>query len=552
MASKNCSWGVRSKCPENTTGKIYVSKTYNDANGKSRFTSIDATNTRGFTPLSPNDADPVLKNLEYVVQTDGQITFFQKRPDGSRFPLGDSIQDIVDNRLVFPLGSVSGATGAKIMRSLNYNLTETAKNRNITAPGVAQRPSNPDPQGGTPDDSTDADGDSKPDDPPKTFEAGTPNGKIGLTETEQKTKFSPSVGLRYPEGLSSYQDRIQITALALMERTGATKNPDPTPPSTAPASGASSGTAGPPSQQKPGTPTPTAKPAPAAAPQKPGEKPTAGQPTQTEDQKTEQEQTNPPANLNFTFGDINYKKIDEPVLIAIQAPISDQNGVEWGSGGATAIEAAAYDAAIQVTSGELSEAARSIFNTLKDVSTEQGQRIRRYLSGEAAGISNILARTDNIVLNPNLELLFSGPQLRTFTLTFKMSARNATESTQIKKIINYFKYHMAVRDDDASEKGASKSLFLRAPHAFEVKYILGKTKEESDAKEHPSISRIKSPCVLANMTVDYTPLGSYSTYADGSMVAYIINLQFQEMLPIYSSDYAPFAEGQSSVGSIGY
>jgi hypothetical protein len=111
---------------------------------------------------------------------------------------------------------------------------------------------------------------------------------------------------------------------------------------------------------------------------------------------------------------------------------------------------------------------------------------------------------------------------------------------------------MAVRDDDASEKGASKSLFLRAPHAFEVKYILGKRRNEDKSIEHPSISRIKSPCVLANMTVDYTPLGSYSTYADGSMVAYIINLQFQEMLPIYSSDYAPFAEGQSSVGSIGY
>ena len=38
-------------------------------------------------------------------------------------------------------------------------------------------------------------------------------------------------------------------------------------------------------------------------------------------------------------------------------------------------------------------------------------------------------------MNPNMELLFQGPQLRTFSLSWKMSPRDYEESEMIKKII---------------------------------------------------------------------------------------------------------------------
>lgn len=57
-------------------------------------------------------------------------------------------------------------------------------------------------------------------------------------------------------------------------------------------------------------------------------------------------------------------------------------------------------------------------------------------------------------------------------------------------------------------------------------------------RSHPSIGLIKR-CALRSCTVDYTPLGSYMTYedSDATMVSYNISLQFQEIIPVYSSDY---------------
>ncbi len=231
--------------------------------------------------------------------------------------------------------------------------------------------------------------------------------------------------------------------------------------------------------------------------------------------------------LGFTFGDIATNQVAGPVCIAIQSPISDQNSVDWGPDTVNAIDAALYSASIGLMKDKTKDLGKSISDLAGNIQKElrgQGGRFGRYLGGQAAGINNVLARTDNIVLNPNLELLFQGPQLRPFSFTFKMSAREQGEANDIKTIIKYFKYHMAVRKENPS-------LFLRAPHVFKIEYQYGKTD-----LPHPGINLIKM-CALTNCSVDYTPLGSYMTYQDGTMVAYTINLQFQELTPIYDTDY---------------
>ena len=45
------------------------------------------------------------------------------------------------------------------------------------------------------------------------------------------------------------------------------------------------------------------------------------------------------------------------------------------------------------------------------------------LIGSATGV-NLLGRAGGVVLNPNLELLFSKPSLREFSLSFRLSARS--------------------------------------------------------------------------------------------------------------------------------
>jgi hypothetical protein len=144
---------------------------------------------------------------------------------------------------------------------------------------------------------------------------------------------------------------------------------------------------------------------------------------------------------------------------------------------------------------------------------------------------------DGQVLNPNLELLFQGPQLRPFNFTFKMSARNRPEAIIIKKIIKYFKQNM-------SSSVGDNGLFLKAPNIFKIEYQKGRT------TKHRSINLIKE-CALTNCSVDYTPLGSYMTYSDdeATMIAYTMTLSFQELTPVYDRDYLT---GEGKDHPIGY
>lgn len=245
--------------------------------------------------------------------------------------------------------------------------------------------------------------------------------------------------------------------------------------------------------------------------------------------------------LNFKFGDITYTPKAGSVMLAIQAPISDQNSVDWGPDSVNALDAALFNKSLGLmTSQTFDEAGKqlsSAANSLMDIMKTNQSRIQRYLAGQAASINNVLSRTDGAILNPNLELLFQGPQLRPFTFSFKMSARRKEEADDIKKIIKYFKYFMAVRKE-------KNNLFLRAPYVFAIEYL-------HKNSTHPSINlissrdkdgNIKKACALTNCSVDYTPLGSYATYADGTMVSYTLSLQFQEITPIYDTDYADYAD----------
>jgi hypothetical protein len=244
----------------------------------------------------------------------------------------------------------------------------------------------------------------------------------------------------------------------------------------------------------------------------------------------------PSGNLNAgTFGQQNRtstqgKNIIGTVFLPIQASISDFNSVEWQSGNINEIEKTAVNLSLGAMNAgtldsagltkrlgtELSAAAAKIGDSSKEIKVA--------LAGEAASMQNLIGRFGS-VLNPNLELLFSGPQLRPFEFKFQMSAREQKEGENIKAIINFFKKNMAVKKSDGA------GIFLRAPNTFLIEY-----KYNGSDTTHPGINLIKE-CALLSCSVEYTPLGTYMTYPDGTMVSYSMTLSFSELEPIYDVDY---------------
>jgi len=222
------------------------------------------------------------------------------------------------------------------------------------------------------------------------------------------------------------------------------------------------------------------------------------------------------------------KSIIGSVFLPIQSSISDFNSVEWQGGSLNEIEKLALNTSLKAMNADKPGDVVKAFEeaggkAAKELIRNQNQ-LKAYLAQEALGVQNLLSRFGT-VLNPNLELLFSGPQLRPFEFKFQMSARERAEGENIKKIINFFKKNMAVKKSDGA------GVFLKAPNTFMIEY-----KFNGSDTTHPGINKIKE-CALLSCSVEYTPLGTYMTYPDGTMVSYTMSLSFQELEPIYDKDY---------------
>jgi hypothetical protein len=141
---------------------------------------------------------------------------------------------------------------------------------------------------------------------------------------------------------------------------------------------------------------------------------------------------------------------------------------------------------------------------------------------------SILARGFGVAPNSNMELLFNSPTLREFQFNWKMSPRSEPEAVTIRKIIRFFKQGMAAKKLNGTAGGAS--YFLGTPNIFQIQY---KTTNDADI---PGLNRIKT-CALTGTSVNYTPDGEWASYADGQPVSTVLTLRFQELEPIYDTDY---------------
>lgn len=163
-------------------------------------------------------------------------------------------------------------------------------------------------------------------------------------------------------------------------------------------------------------------------------------------------------------------------------------------------------------------------------------RLRKQFVGNAMKLFDqnlspeaLLARSNGEVLNPHMELLFSGPTIRNFRFSFKFTPRNELEAQQVKLIIRAFKSNMAPKVRGSAGGSGSGSWFLKTPNVFKIQY-------KSGNKNHPFLNKFKQ-CFLTNVDTSYTADGTYTTYDDGTPTSMILDLAFKETEPIYDLDY---------------
>ena len=240
-----------------------------------------------------------------------------------------------------------------------------------------------------------------------------------------------------------------------------------------------------------------------------------------------------PNRANRVF---NSKTSSETIILPIPSNIQDGNSVKFGPGSMDGLTAQAAGIALAAFNGNpdanVAETLKNAFKGGLDLLTGNDTKyyFLRSLATAAANApfggnltaAQLLARETGQILNPNMELLFEGVNLRSFKFSFKMTPRSQKEAKIIREIIYEFKKNMSPAVD-------KDSLYLRTPNIFELSYMKG-----NDV--HPYLHRFKQ-CALTDMSVNYTGEGVYATYADGSPISYVMDLGFKELEPIYAGDY---------------
>ena len=233
------------------------------------------------------------------------------------------------------------------------------------------------------------------------------------------------------------------------------------------------------------------------------------------------------------------------------------NGVSWGEGRANAVEMGAFSAATSQLKNLLAdgkglgdlisnskEQVTGTFDALKksvqnqDASTASSASVlnaiiaRSVLSriGINVDVDQFITRQTGAAINPNLELLFGGPQLRTFTFNFDFAPNSTEEAVVVRKIQRWFRQGMLPQRRNAN---ASRSLFLGSPNIFRLCYM----------NSHRRIKGLNTfkICALTSCQVSFTPDGVYQSYEDKDAVSMPVRstmgLTFNELTPIFANDY---------------
>ena len=228
------------------------------------------------------------------------------------------------------------------------------------------------------------------------------------------------------------------------------------------------------------------------------------------------------------------------VILPIPPGLTDANTVSWGDHSMNAMQMGAANAASRTMTSDrpleqIGKEAGAIIDKAKANSGPMGTLARTMLLSQVSALgtstNQFLARQTGQVLNPNLELLFGGPALRSFTYNFKLTARSEKETRAIRSIIRFFKQGMSVKTGDTG-------LYLSSPHVFHVQF------KDQFGKDHKFINKLKKTA-MTGFNVNYVPDGTYMTLPNSAMTAYEIAMSFQELDPIYDEDYG---DGYDEIG----
>lgn len=107
-------------------------------------------------------------------------------------------------------------------------------------------------------------------------------------------------------------------------------------------------------------------------------------------------------------------------------------------------------------------------------------------------------------VNPRIEVLYTSPVFREFQFNFSFYPRSEAEALEVQRIIQKLKFHQSPE----IKKGTANQ-FLVPPSDFNIEFYY-------NGVVNDNIPKIKGPCILKSINVDYAPNGfrAYESYGE--------------------------------------
>lgn len=266
------------------------------------------------------------------------------------------------------------------------------------------------------------------------------------------------------------------------------------------------------------------------------------------------------------------------IMMYMPEDINAEYGAQWNGKDFSNIGAEVLRGSGGALAGDVGNTANAIGELIKNAAgalpTAGAEAIANGINATGVGnvtTNDVLGSSLGVVLNPNTELLFSGFQMRNFSLKFKMAPRNKDEANDMRRIIGTFKkvslptfgadagglldlnQHFKgflqgpqpadPPDGESGENenappavsaeakaiGESNANYIGVPGLCQVKFM-------HKSQLHPYLPQYKI-CAITNVSVNYTPDGVYATYYEnGAPIAVDLTIGFAETKLVYSQD----------------
>lgn len=138
--------------------------------------------------------------------------------------------------------------------------------------------------------------------------------------------------------------------------------------------------------------------------------------------------------------------------------------------------------------------------------------------GTGQDIGNVLLQGQGYAVNPQVQMLYKGLGMRSFSLSFVFSPKSQQEAKTVNEIIHTFKFHAAPTLTSGATV-SSQSMYLIPPSLFGVSFM-------SKGKENTFLPKY-ADCVLEGIDVNFAPNG-FAAHTDGAPVQTTLTLQFKE------------------------